>query len=106
MGGPELHNPTGYIVSECNKLGAAGSKVGHEKLGKTITWWNKYGGLEADGKPIKYLDVIEPLSRLMAPKAMSVLHQLGEKKDQIKDPTAWIIGHVRKLEQQGEAWPS
>mmetsp|Transcript_19454 Transcript_19454/g.42533 ORF Transcript_19454/g.42533 Transcript_19454/m.42533 type:complete len:209 (+) Transcript_19454:2-628(+) len=103
--GPTLGNPTGWVISQCNKMGANGTKAGREKIGSTILWWNRHGGLEAEGKAIRYDEVAGPLSNVPPGRALAILKELGENKDKIHDPTGWIVGYMRKLENQGEAGP-
>eukprot|EP00931_Biecheleriopsis_adriatica_P113656 TRINITY_DN8880_c0_g1_i1.p1 TRINITY_DN8880_c0_g1~~TRINITY_DN8880_c0_g1_i1.p1 ORF type:complete len:224 (+),score=57.13 TRINITY_DN8880_c0_g1_i1:55-726(+) len=101
-----VKNPTSWVVSKCNELGAAGSKGCLKKIGKTVHWWNTLGGLEAMGKPLEFAKVVEPLSRVDSQGAMRILKEMGEKKDTLRDPTSWVIAYVNKLEGEGMAYPS
>merc|ERR1739848_337160 len=101
-----VKNPTQWVISKCNELGAAASKGCLTKIGKTVLWWNNHGGLEAMGKPLEFSKVVEPLSRVDTEGAMMILKEMGEKKDTINNPTSWVISYVNKLENKGLAYHS
>merc|ERR1712107_813225 len=45
--GTEVKNPTGWIISQCNKVGGfMGKKEDSDKLKRTLLWHNQHGGLE------------------------------------------------------------
>lgn len=98
--GSEINKPTAWLIAQCNRLGANGSKDGRKKIQTTIWWWNNEGGLTAAGKEIKYEDVAEPLSRIDSSQACRIINEFGKKKDTINNPTGWICGYAQRIEKQ------
>ncbi|CAE8637436.1 unnamed protein product, partial [Polarella glacialis] len=64
-----------------------------EKLRKTIVWYNKNGNLK---KPIDYEAVAEQLGRLPEGQALGILSNLEEKGSTLENPTAWVLGAMKK----------
>lgn len=74
------------------------------KLQSTLGWYNKYGGL---AEQIHFDSVKAPLSLLPVGVALEILKGLAEPKEEIRDPTKWIIGAVdKKLKsmESGDNW--
>mmetsp|Transcript_25620 Transcript_25620/g.41085 ORF Transcript_25620/g.41085 Transcript_25620/m.41085 type:complete len:372 (-) Transcript_25620:20-1135(-) len=63
------------------------------KLRKHIAWLNNEGGF-ANG--INYQKVLEVAQYLDIHTTMKALKYLEEKKDEVKDPTAWVTSRLRK----------
>eukprot|EP00933_Yihiella_yeosuensis_P079789 TRINITY_DN93211_c0_g1_i1.p1 TRINITY_DN93211_c0_g1~~TRINITY_DN93211_c0_g1_i1.p1 ORF type:complete len:247 (+),score=76.43 TRINITY_DN93211_c0_g1_i1:125-865(+) len=65
-----------------------------QKIRKTIYWYNKFGNLK---KPIDFHAVVEPLNRLPQGKALGILSNLEEKGATLENPTAWVLGAMKKV---------
>merc|ERR1740124_1585074 len=74
----EIKDPTMFVISRCNELGACGSKEQVRKINMTIWWLNHEGGFGAKGKAIICEEVTEPLARVKCTQSMKILHELGE----------------------------
>jgi len=72
---------------------AVGSADVDHKVKKTIGWYNRNGGL---GQEIRFSDVAPYLAVLDTGEALRVLKGLEGKGEEIRDPTAWIIGAVQR----------
>lgn len=73
--------------------GGGGGGDSNNKVRKTISWYNKHGGLQ---QPIKFEDCAGYLDQLDAKDAMQMLKTLGAKSSTINNPTAWICGWAKK----------
>lgn len=67
---------------------------GVAKIRKTISWYNKHGGLK---KPLYYQDVAGPLLTLGTGQALRILKAFETKAETIESPTAWVLGYVAKM---------
>jgi len=100
--GSELDSPTAWVLGFVAKLGGGDyfqNPIQEEKVGKTVSWYNKHG--ELPGK-LYYREVAGPLSRLSQTDAMKVLKELDDKKAEVKDPTRWTVGYARFLERSAK----
>mmetsp|Transcript_4664 Transcript_4664/g.10303 ORF Transcript_4664/g.10303 Transcript_4664/m.10303 type:complete len:234 (+) Transcript_4664:48-749(+) len=95
-----ITNPTGYIRAECQRLGGGADREADAKMRRTIGWINKQAGLKEE---LRYCDVAGPLSQLDAQQGGRVLHNVCEKATEIRDPTGYIMGAVRRI--KGEEKP-
>jgi len=64
-----------------------------QKLRRRIGWLNKDGGFE---NAINYQKVAEAAAGVDPSQIMEILKELEEKKDQVKDPTAYTSAALRK----------
>lgn len=67
--------------------------TGLYKLGTTIAWYNKFGGLST---PIIFDECIPYLVQLDLRAALDILKGIDDKRTTINSPTGWIIGAARK----------
>merc|ERR1712007_304200 len=94
----EIRNPTAWIIRQCKASGANGTKEGRRKIESTIWWHNHEGGLLEAGKPIDYAAVAEKMNNLEVSQALKILHHLEKDKDNISNPTSWILGYIKRVE--------
>jgi len=91
--GPSVKDPTGFIKFKLKaKLASMGftleeTRDTETEILKRIEWLNDYGGLSQD---IDYNTVAAPLEAIGIEQAMTVLKELEDKRQTVRDPTAFI----------------
>nr|ABV22288.1 unknown [Karlodinium veneficum] len=98
--GPEIKDPNAWLAR------AAGRHADDldPKVKKTISWYNKHGGLQ---KEIHFSTVKTPLSAISLGDALKILKGLEEKGPTLTDSTWWVVNAASKvMDRQGgyEAW--
>eukprot|EP00927_Polykrikos_kofoidii_P008034 TRINITY_DN1332_c0_g3_i1.p1 TRINITY_DN1332_c0_g3~~TRINITY_DN1332_c0_g3_i1.p1 ORF type:complete len:215 (+),score=46.62 TRINITY_DN1332_c0_g3_i1:82-726(+) len=71
-----------------------------EKVRKTIGWYNNHGGLQ---EHIDYPEVCGELAKISIDAQLSILSQLQDKADTIKNPTGWICRAAQKQAGKGSS---
>lgn len=90
-----IRNPTAWV----QKAAAAQVSDLDPKVQKTISWYNKHGGLKTE---IHFQTVKPLLAALPVPVALKLLKGLEDKVHEINDPTAWIsAGAAKQLQRVG-----
>lgn len=89
-----IRNPTAWLRGACEKVGPDLDP----RVKKTITWWNKHGGLTEE---IRYDDVKSALQWMEPGMALKLLKGLDGKTDQVRNPTGWICGAAKKFFESG-----
>eukprot|EP00929_Paragymnodinium_shiwhaense_P109317 TRINITY_DN7572_c2_g2_i1.p1 TRINITY_DN7572_c2_g2~~TRINITY_DN7572_c2_g2_i1.p1 ORF type:complete len:283 (+),score=77.26 TRINITY_DN7572_c2_g2_i1:80-928(+) len=67
----------------------------YQKVKKTIGWYNHNG--EMAGGQIIYKDVKDIVEAVDPKETLKILHSLEEKKDEVRNPTAWLRSQVIKV---------
>lgn len=76
--------------------GGGGSAHGlDKKVGKTIGWYNKFGGLQGE---IRWADVAPALAQVGTAGALQILKGLDGKAAEIRNPTSWICAAAQKMQ--------
>lgn len=92
----QIRDPTAWVT----KAAARCMPELDKKVKTTLAWYNKHGGLV---QQIHYDTVKTALANVSVGAALDILKGLGEKADQIKDPTWWIVGAARKLVEKKQS---
>lgn len=95
----EIENPTAWIVGAAANCGLLDTlePTMDEKLSKTVSWYNKYGNLA--GK-LSYRMLVAPMAKLKPQCAMRILKELGDKSEEVRDPTRWVLGYVSTMQKE------
>lgn len=95
--GTAVNNPTAWVKKAAERLGPELDK----KVRKTISWYNKHGGL---AEPIRYDEVRGLLGYMPPQEALKLLKSLDGKGTTVNKPTAWICKAAqKKLERDSPA---
>lgn len=117
----QVKDPTAFVAAACRRVGGGHAPMAHgaaegmwvqipqsmpmlmqqnvfdaeadRKLRKHIAWLNNEGGF---ANSIKYQNVLEVAQHLNIHTTMKAFKQLEEKKEEVKDPTAWVTSRLRK----------
>jgi len=73
---------------------SAAAKGLHEKVRKTIGWYNRSGLLQAE---IRFDEVADSLNAISMGQALEILKGLETKGPEIRNPSNWIIKAAQKL---------
>lgn len=103
--GSSLPCPTAWILEQCDREMFGIGKLDFKedstsRIKAKVAWWNSQGGLSAEGKEIIFEDVREALVDLGPWQATKILQKVGQNKDNISNPTNWILGYAKKLQSQ------
>jgi len=94
----EVKDPTAWVCAGLRKKDRQAlthyEEPSDQKLRKRIGWLNNEGGF-ANG--LNYNKVAEASAGVSQPDVMRILKELEDKKDQVKDPTAYVTAAMRKL---------
>lgn len=93
-GGKASGKGGGVRKSSTKQHGDFSTEELHNKVKRTIGWYNKFGNLT---KPIMFKNVMPALDAVGSSEALGILKGLEEKGSSIKDPNAWIMGAAAKM---------
>jgi len=87
--GPTIKDPNAWLMGAAAKM----APDLDPKVAKTLGWYNHHGGLQQE---IHVATVKAPLAALPVGQALQILKGLETKAADIKDPTWWILGAIKK----------
>eukprot|EP00931_Biecheleriopsis_adriatica_P113658 TRINITY_DN8880_c0_g1_i4.p1 TRINITY_DN8880_c0_g1~~TRINITY_DN8880_c0_g1_i4.p1 ORF type:complete len:214 (+),score=56.57 TRINITY_DN8880_c0_g1_i4:63-704(+) len=65
-----------------------------KRIDRTITWYNKHGGLM---QPLDWQKVSIKLKKIPYKHASRILHELGQQAAVVKHPTSWVVSKCNEL---------
>jgi len=101
----EIKDPNAWVCAALRKRAKPDgqqTKTSSEKLEKRIRWLNTLGGFN---DTLNYEALEQAAQGVDVNAAMKVLKELEEKREQVKDPTAYASNALRKLRPTAAASP-